>query len=78
MIREVGTEQPEPLPLHEDNCGEHPPFLVANQNKLSGSIEPIVVRAKCDRACSRFCKPCDVCKFKCGHTINHKTMIDSL
>ena len=78
MIREIDDEKPKPPPPHEDNCGEHPPFLVANQNKLTGLIEPIVVRARCERSCSRFCIVCDVCKYKCGHINNHKSMIDSL
>lgn len=78
MIREVDVEKPEPLPPHKDDCGEHPPFFIPTQNRLTGAGEIITARTKCVYSCSRFCRVCNVCKFKCGHIVNHKTMIDNL
>lgn len=78
MIREVNIEKPEPIPPHEDDCGEHPPFFIPVQNRVSGTLGDIVtVRAKCVRSCSRFCQTCDACKHKCGHIINHKTTVSN-
>lgn len=54
----------------DDDCGEHPPYFVPMQNRLSNSTEILTVRAKCVKTCSRFCNTCQCCKFKCGHSIN--------
>lgn len=61
--------------IHEDDCGEHPPAIIPTRNDITGSGEILTIRAKCVRSCSRFCKNCSVCKFKCGHTHNMEKFV---
>lgn len=63
---EMDNTQPDKIEI-DDDCGEHPPYFVPMQNRLSNATEILTVRAKCVKTCSRFCRKCGCCKFKCGH-----------